>query len=156
MYASDRYWPIVVVKLPSVPSDDDYRCAAEELGTIFDTRSGKFIVLVDSLEMTAAPNVRQRKILNDFAASRHEMTLSRGLGTGFAIRSKIIRATLTAMDWLYRRPTPTGHLPTLTDTIEWCFERLEEADVSPPLLSAADLLRDSGAMEAAPERRSLG
>ncbi len=140
MSISQQWWPIIVARFPEHPSDDYYRETIGRLGETFDSHEGKFVVLVDTIEMKSAPNATQRKILNDFAVERHQETLDRALGTVFVVRSTIIRSAFTAMDWIYKRPTPTGYTPRLTEGLEWCEDRLREAGVDMPNISGADLL----------------
>lgn len=140
MTVSAQWWPIIAVKFSDRPDDDYYRSTISQLGAAFDAHEGKFVVLVDTVDIKAAPNATQRKMLNDFAAERHEETLERALGTVFVVRSQFMRAALTAMDWIYKRPTPTGYKSRLTEGLEWCEERLYEAKLERPDISTADLM----------------
>lgn len=140
MTVSAQWWPIIAVKFPDLPDDDYYKATISQLGAAFDSHEGKFVVLVDTIDMKAAPTATQRRMLNEFAAARHEETLDRALGTVFVVRSQFMRAALTAMDWIYKRPTPTDYKPRLTEGLEWCEERLYEAELERPDISSADLM----------------
>ena len=72
-----------------------------------------------------------------------QTSANRSPPTPHAVGSRKPSAALTAMDWLYRRPTPTAYSATLEEAIAWSMERLDEVGVARPDLSAGTVFHDA-------------
>ncbi len=125
-------WPLVTTTLSGVVSDadlEDYcaRFEAEVLG-----RRTKFVSLVDTLQMSAAPTARQRRSLADWQGRTEEAGKRYNLGIGMVIGSALIRGAFTALNWLSPPAVKTEVFPTTRQASAFLLETLSAQGLAPP------------------------
>lgn len=121
-------WPLVVVDLPPAPTDADFAQFFDQFDRVYD-RGLVFATLIDASALQKVPGAKERKALADWAAAKKPLTQQFGAGTAYVIKSPVVRAALTAIDWLFQPPCPQVWKTERREALDWCVERLAERSI---------------------------
>jgi len=136
---SSEAWPLVLVELPPDPTPEVLEAFVREFDVVYARRQ-TFATLIDATGIRRVPGAIERKQLADWAASKKPLTQLYGAGTAYVITSPVVRAALTAIDWLFQPPCPQCWKTRRTDALAWCVDRLADRDV--PTNERIDALLD--------------
>jgi hypothetical protein len=130
-------WPVVLVDCPERLSRETVTTLADAFDRIFDRRE-KFAVMVDTSRVRHVPDAPWRKAMaewmNDEAFKAKQSRYN--VGSANVLRSAPMRGALTALNWLWKPPTPQGYPADLLEAVDWCIARLGEHGVAPSLALA--------------------
>jgi len=125
---STEAWPLVVVDLPPAPTPADFEHFFHEFDRVYDRRL-VFATLIDASPLQKVPGAKERKDLADWAASKKHLTQDFGAGTAYVIKSPVVRAALTAIDWLFQPPCPQAWKTDRREALDWCIARLADRSI---------------------------
>ena len=149
MKVDDSAWPLVVATMPASPGMADLDVLQRYFQGCF-ARGERFAMISDSRAIRTIPDAVWRKHLvewmNDPAFRRKNARWN--VGSATVMSSAAVRAALTALQWLWKPPSPQYYTGTMPDAISWCVAQLEAAQVpiSPEL----------SALQAPLSRRAVG
>ena len=94
-------------------------------------RGDKYALVADTVTVTRLPEPIVRKRLVDWMNEPDMRANSTRLLVGSAgvITSKLVTSGLTALGWLWKSPVPTFYTSDMAKAVDWCVERLREANV---------------------------
>lgn len=131
-------WPIVVARLPTVASDEDFRSILSGFDSVYALRK-PFFGIVDSRPLIVPPTPAQRRMIIEWSRRRSADTARLGLGTAYVVPNPVIRAALAALSFLFEQPSPSHYVGTMDEALEHAETRLSERGL--PLPSGLDELR---------------
>ena len=126
---SSQAWPLVVVDLPPDPTPEVLETFFEEFDGVYARRQ-TFATLIDATRIRRVPGAMERKQLADWAAGKRPLTQLYGAGTAYVITSPVVRAALTAIDWLFQPPCPQCWKTSQRDALTWCVDRLADREIA--------------------------
>lgn len=137
-HVSVEAWPLVVARLPSVATDEDFRAILADFDGIYALRE-PFFGIVDSRPMLVAPTPVQRRMIVDWSRRRSADTEELGLGTAYVVANPVIRAALAALSFLFEQPSPSYYVGTMEEALAQAEAELGERGL--PCPSGLDELR---------------
>jgi hypothetical protein len=130
----DDAWPIVVIACPEALADDSVADLARAFDRIF-TRREKFALVVDTLRTRHIPGAHWRKAMAEWMNDEgfRSKQIRYNVGSANVLRSAPVRGALTALNWLWKPPTPQAYPADLLEAVDWCIARLADHQVAPSL-----------------------
>lgn len=126
---SSEAWPLVVVDLPPDPTPEVLTVFCAEFDAVYRRRQ-TFATLIDATQVRRVPGAVERRQLADWAAAQKPLTQLYGAGTAYVITSPMVRAALTAIDWVFQPPCPQCWKASRRDALAWCVDRLADRDIA--------------------------
>jgi hypothetical protein len=101
----------------------------------------RYAILTAVPPNTSYLDAKGRKLISDWAKQRDVSEFSRKLcvGTATVITSALARGAYTALMWIWTPTTPVQPVSSVTEGIDYCFERLRIEKVALP--ESVDVLR---------------
>jgi len=133
-----EYWPLFVTVVPHqffVRDVDDY---IADVMSIYERRE-RFASLIVTAPTAVIPGAAERKRLADWQNETIESIRRYNVVTATVISSPIIRAAMSAMNWVFRPPNEQLVVETFDEAFSRCVARLREegCEFSPALERAA-------------------
>ena len=91
----------MITTLAGEVSDDELERYCADFESDVLARRQRFVSLVDTTRMTAAPTARQRRSLADWQIKTQDVGNRYNLGIAMVVSSALIRGAMTAMNWLF-------------------------------------------------------
>jgi hypothetical protein len=138
MKIDEDAWPLVIVTVPARPTVESIDTLTDYFERCF-ARQRRFSLIIDTRAVHSIPDARWRKHLTDAISvpSFRERERLFNVGSATILASAPVRATLTALNWVWRAASPQFAAPDMPSAVEWCVAQLNAAGV--PL---GDRLRD--------------
>jgi hypothetical protein len=147
-------WPLVIATCPEAFSEDSVRSLTGGFEECHARRS-PFGLVVDTRPTKQLPSAKWRRDLstwlNDPKIRRN--TQQYNVGCSIIFVSALVRGAYTAINWLWKPPSPQFAVDEMSEAVDWCCEALTKAGV--PLGTRLTELRAtllSGAVPAVPDR----
>ncbi len=138
----DRTWPLVYVRFPREFSPATMKATIDGFERAY-ARKERFVVLADGTDIVKFPGPVERKMLSEWTSSpgRREKEKLYTIGTAIVLTSGPMRAMMSAITWVSPPATVQVWKATTQEAIEWCCERLAEAQI--PVTAAIEAARAS-------------
>lgn len=148
MEIDDSAWPLVIATCPSVPKVESIDALERYFVTCFHRRES-FAMITDTRPVHQLPDAKWRQRLAAWMNEPgfREKNGRYNVGAATIISSAPVRATLTAINWLWKPPSPQRYTRDMSESVDWCVGQLRAARVPlGPSLEAfvASLRRKSG------------
>jgi len=116
-------WPIVIVKLPTIPlSDEEFQAHLLRL-TAYYSRGRSFGMVIDMTESPPMP-ASQRRLLGDYIDSNTEKFPQIECPTAVVVTSDIQRAVIQVLGWLTRTSHSSHPCMNVEAGIAWVRDSL--------------------------------
>lgn len=118
-------WPVIVVaQLVPELTDQERMAALEATDRAIATDSGPYAVIHDARK--AGPvSAKQRMMIAEFGKKHEARTLERCAAVAFVFDSLVMRAALTAIQWVKPASVDTKVFGNVADAHAWARERLD-------------------------------
>ncbi len=137
-----QHFPLVLVRSPAVIDEDGIRDMFARFDELYRAKK-RYAAVIDSTRTRELPTPKLRKVLTDLTEASTADARRWCVGTAMVVNSSIVRGLLTAVAWVVQSPTPTVHVATPREAVNWCRARLETAGIglSPETQRYAEQLR---------------
>ena len=135
----DSCWPLVIATMPQKVSLDSLHTLEQFYERCFARRE-RFASVTDTTALRSLPDAVWRKRLADWlnAPAFRERNRLYNVGSATILTWAPVRATLTAIQWLWEPPSPQYYASDMRSAVDWCVERLQ-AEKVPVSFRLADL-----------------
>lgn len=116
-------WPILRVRWPSTPIDDEELDRLRDLTARALARREPYAMISDA-RLAPAPNALQRKRMSEDAQAVEALLSRHMVASAVVVSSPVMRAIVTAVNWLAPPPYPVRIFSDITVAEEWVRERL--------------------------------
>jgi hypothetical protein len=122
-------FPIVLTQLPARIEADAARAMYDLLEEGLRARPGPFLSIVDTTRVEALPDAVTRRILAEQGSPwLRDRIRDHGLGSVLVVSNPLVRAGLTAINWIRTSLSEDGVAADLREAAAWARPRLEAAD----------------------------
>jgi hypothetical protein len=151
MKTDDSAWPLAIVTMPGAVNMESIDAIAAFFAGCF-ARQGKFALVIDTRPVHSIPDAMWRKRLTELINEPSFRAKERRFNVGSAtiLTSVPVRATMTALHWVWKPASPQYYPADMRAAVEWCAKQLTDAHV--PLGDPLLQLRASLAPRAAGAR----
>jgi hypothetical protein len=131
MKIDDRAWPLVITTSPPAPGPESIDTLVAYFDVCFQRRE-RFALVTDSRQVVTMPDAIWRKRLADWMnePTFRQRSARYNVGSAVVLTSGPVRATLTAVTWLWKPPTPQHYCSSMDDAVAWCVGKLEAAGIA--------------------------
>jgi hypothetical protein len=119
-----KLFPLVLVRSPIGVDEDGIRELFARFDELYRAKK-RYALVMDTTSTRELPNAKQRKLLADLTKACTEEARRWCVGTAMVVDSQLIRHVMTAVAWVAPSPTPTVHLGTLREGVDWACTKLE-------------------------------
>lgn len=126
----ERRWPLVVIRYPSVISEDDLRKTLARQSEII-LRATPFAMLID-MSAGATLQAVQRKAVADSLQPLKDVMMQNMVGLAVVVASVLTRGAITAVGWVQPPGFPFKVFGALPDAEQWIAQRLAAHNLSVP------------------------
>jgi hypothetical protein len=130
VHIDDDLWPLVVATISDGAGADSLEVFARYFDECF-ARGERFALIVDTRDVHHIPDALWRKRLAEWMnePSFRQKNARLNVGSATILTSAPVRATLTALQWLWKPPSPQHYASDMRDAADWCMEKLRAGEV---------------------------
>jgi len=122
----DNAWPLLYVRFPSKPLNDEGFEYFIERYTAMVERRQPFATILDSRGPATAITANQRKRLTDWFDVTGELAEEYHFGIALLLSNTLIRGALRAVTWVKPVPVPIKPFESIADASAWVRELFAE------------------------------
>lgn len=118
-------WPVITVaQLATELSDEERMASLEATNRAIETDQGPYAVIHDA-RRAGAVTAKQRVMIAEFGKQHEARTLARCTAVAFVFDSIVMRAALTAIQWVKPASVETRVFGDMHEAYVWARERLD-------------------------------
>lgn len=131
----DDAWPLLYVRFPSKPLNDEGFAYFIERYTAAVERRMLFATILDSRGPATAITAHQRRMLTDWFDVTGDLAAEYHFGIAVLINNAFIRGALKAVTWVKPIPVPIKPFESIADAAPWLRDRFarHELSITPPM-----------------------
>ena len=118
-------WPVIIVsQLVPELSDEERMAALQATDHAIETDNGPYAVIHDA-RAAGAVSAKQRVMIAEFGKKHEARTLARCAAVAFVFDSLVMRAALTAIQWVKPSSVDTKVFADVHDAYVWSRDKLD-------------------------------
>ena len=123
-----RHWPLIVVTLHTLLSDEDLKALFAQWEAVFARRE-KFVALTDARRVKERSPPKQRAMIAEWTKKIEPKVIALSVGHVTVIESALVRGAMTAVEWLHKPKVDSAYFATLREGCDWAIARLQANDI---------------------------